>query len=213
MDTREDIVRISIENAQSWQRLETSCRHAVLHRLGDEITRRALADESAGLQAHVLQFIAQTLASAQPNLRVNGQLYGNLDDSQYEPFDEALDRRIWSLADTRMQWFKRIAETRRKLPQELTTDLVIMTQENQAFDINFGADTQVPDSDLLDTGLQKDNYHTIIQQLTALGDELDQVREQPNIAITYLCLQLLPEQRHRVERTKAVAVDMKAYKL
>lgn len=36
-------------------------------------------------------------------------------------FDEALDRRVWSLADTRLQWHKQIAETRRRFPSDIST--------------------------------------------------------------------------------------------
>jgi hypothetical protein len=40
-----------------------------------------------------------------------------------EPFDEALDRRIWSLADTRLQWHKRTTRMRRETPEEIQTRL------------------------------------------------------------------------------------------
>ena len=36
-----------------------------------------------------------------------------------EPFDETLDRRIWSLADNRIKWHTLIAERRRKVPIEM----------------------------------------------------------------------------------------------
>lgn len=48
-----------------------------------------------------------------------------------EPFDEALDRRIWSLADNRLAWHKAISETRRKLPQELEYSFVDFLQQYQ----------------------------------------------------------------------------------
>lgn len=78
---------------------------------------------------------------AQPNLRVNGQNYETLDENEHsgiysvhiykvahsladiEPFDESLDRRIWSLADTRLQWHKRIAEFRRNVPIDIENSL------------------------------------------------------------------------------------------
>lgn len=36
-----------------------------------------------------------------------------------EPFDEALDRHIWSLSDQRLKWDKEIADRRRSRPQEI----------------------------------------------------------------------------------------------
>ena len=38
--------------------------------------------------------------------------------SEMEAFDEALDRRIWSLADNRIKWHTLIAERRRTVPIE-----------------------------------------------------------------------------------------------
>lgn len=51
-----------------------------------------------------------------------------------EPFDEALDRRIWSLADTRLQWHRRIAETRRNVPLELGTSISSILDQQRAND-------------------------------------------------------------------------------
>lgn len=51
-----------------------------------------------------------------------------------EPFDEALDRRIWSLADTRLQWHKRIAEARRTIPKEIETNLSALIERHRELD-------------------------------------------------------------------------------
>jgi hypothetical protein len=39
--------------------------------------------------------------------------------TETEPYDESLDRRIWSLADQRMKWQLEIANKRRTLPTEV----------------------------------------------------------------------------------------------
>lgn len=39
--------------------------------------------------------------------------------SETEPFDEVLDRRIWSLSTERMAWDKELAERRRTAPIEV----------------------------------------------------------------------------------------------
>lgn len=36
-----------------------------------------------------------------------------------EPFDEALDRHIWSLSDQRLKWDKEIADRRRSRPEDI----------------------------------------------------------------------------------------------
>ena len=227
MDTREDIPRISIENAQNWQRLESGYKKAVLQRFEEDVNNSGLVSEMDALQAHILwvgptisflptpvvtcrKFIDQTSTTALPNLRINGQPYGHLDDNQYglypipcycyeysrsdplaEPFDEALDRRIWSLADTRMQWLKRIAETRRKLPEELATELAGKTKEHQESENHTLSDAQMREPVASDSWLCKGSDfdiklfpwltvspETYIQKLTTLVNELDQVRIQ-----------------------------------
>jgi hypothetical protein len=97
------------------------------------------------------QFVDQTFKMAQPNLRINGLNYETLDHNEHswihtfslsckvahflldiEPFDESLDRRIWSLADTRLQWHKRIAETRRKVPIDIENSLTTLLKQDRA---------------------------------------------------------------------------------
>jgi hypothetical protein len=52
-----------------------------------------------------------------------------------EPFDETLDRRIWSLADTRLQWHKRIAETRRTVPAETESTMKTLFEHHRELDV------------------------------------------------------------------------------
>lgn len=66
-----------------------------------------------------------------------------------EPFDEALDRRIWALADTRLGWHKVVAETRRTVPMEIeATFEKLIRQERDAdaadddLDISVEEDTE-----------------------------------------------------------------------
>lgn len=81
--------------------------------------------------------------SAKPNLRVNGRNFEDLDGTdegnvpgvslgrfttqlaviEIEPFDEALDRHIWSLSDQRLKWDREIARTRTEKPKEVETML------------------------------------------------------------------------------------------
>jgi hypothetical protein len=51
-----------------------------------------------------------------------------------ETFDEALDRRIWSLADTRFQWDKRIAENRKNIPPEIGATVAQTLEQHHPLD-------------------------------------------------------------------------------
>lgn len=51
-----------------------------------------------------------------------------------EAFDEALDRRIWSLADNRIKWHTLIAERRRKVPTETEKTVTTLLGNHHKFD-------------------------------------------------------------------------------
>jgi hypothetical protein len=42
---------------------------------------------------------------------------------EIEPFDEALDRHIWSLSDQRLKWDREMARTRTEKPREVESML------------------------------------------------------------------------------------------
>ena len=54
--------------------------------------------------------------------------------AEMEPFDETLDRRIWSLANTRLQWHKRIAETRRTIPTDIEGSVSSLLEQHRELD-------------------------------------------------------------------------------
>ena len=91
---------------------------------------------------------------AKPNLRINGRNVGDYDDDEQgisvallrefstrlthvcqdmDQFDEALDRRVWSLSDQRLKWDLEIALKRRGVPIEVETlmrDLIVQQREH-----------------------------------------------------------------------------------
>jgi len=135
MDSREDMPRVSVDTVQDWQRLRSNCKNAALAHLQAQIGATSLGGEQDALLSHMNQFIDLSFSTAQPNLRVNGHNFEALNDKgDMEPFDEALDRRIWSLADTRLQWHRRIAETRRNVPLELGTSISSILDQQRAND-------------------------------------------------------------------------------
>jgi len=86
---------------------------------------------------YILQFIEDTFALAQPNLRVNGRNFEDLDDNEeggrfptvhqtasqslqeMECFDEVLDREVWCLSDQRLKSDSGIADKRRDKPKQI----------------------------------------------------------------------------------------------
>lgn len=116
--------------------------------------------------------------------------------SDIEPFDESLDRRIWSLADTRLQWHKKIAETRRKVPIDIENSLTTVFKEDRATaaeelaieEEEYLAEQEVADGEpyykCLNFRVQQHkeplpNYPEVeegFQKILALGEQLDQVR-------------------------------------
>ena len=87
-----------------------------------------------------------------------------------EPFDESLDRRIWSLADTRLQWHKRIAEFRRNVPIDVENSLTnvfkqehaVAAEESATEKEESRADEEPPDGELCQ------NYFILTFVLTRL---------------------------------------------
>ena len=76
-----------------------------------------------------------------------------------EPFDESLDRRIWSLADTRLQWHKRIAETRRTVPINVANSLTTLLKQDRevlAEELEIGEEEYQAKEEYLDGELSRD---------------------------------------------------------
>lgn len=92
---------------------------------------------------------------ARPNLRINGRtidepcgdedgelttthlsfsypLFTSLD---VEPFDEALDRHIWSLSDQRLKWDKEIADRRRSRPEDIEKLVMESLAQHHVYDL------------------------------------------------------------------------------
>lgn len=53
-----------------------------------------------------------------------------------EPFDEALDRHIWSLSDQRLKWDKEIADRRRSRPDDIKTLIMESLGQHHASDLD-----------------------------------------------------------------------------
>ncbi|PPQ63181.1 hypothetical protein CVT24_005726 [Panaeolus cyanescens] len=171
MDSREDFSRVSIGSVQQWHTLKSNFREAALQQLESS---GLSAKDKAAVQEHLEQFVERTFSLAQTNLRINGQNFESLvhDGKEMEPFDEALDRQIWSLADTRLQWHKRIAETRRTVPIEIQSNVSALLDQHRTLDI---AELSVePELDEESSAEEGKSLEEVATRLIALSNELEQ---------------------------------------
>ncbi|KAG5725354.1 hypothetical protein E4T56_gene6758 [Termitomyces sp. T112] len=203
MDSREDFPRVSLATVNDWHTVKANYKSTVLDVLNELIQSHGLAAERDALLAHANQYVERVCKMARPNLRVNGHNFESLSQDEYdtEPFDEALDRRIWSLADTRLQWQKRIAETRRTLPREFERTVLDLFNQHRVVDGEAALHREVMED------IEQDDIDEILpghshiedgfRKTVALGEELEQT------AVS---------QEERAERARAAAGEVKALK-
>jgi len=171
--------------------------------LEEHIRDNGLAHERDALLLRTSEFIEQTFRIAQPNLRVNGQNFEsvNQDEQNMEPFDEALDRHIWALASTRLQWQKRIAETRRKLPSEMEATMLELLEEQRKAEAEEATavlnDVVIDHEEDIEQLPRHPHISKGLQVALALGEELDQ---------------MIPAQEERADRIKSVAMEVQVFK-
>ncbi|ETW85570.1 hypothetical protein HETIRDRAFT_242799, partial [Heterobasidion irregulare TC 32-1] len=131
---REEFPRVSVDTQQDWQRIRANFTQAVYARLDEQLALNNLTGQRSLFADHVQQLIDATFDIARANVRVNGRNLEDLngDGREVEIFDEALDRRIWSLSDQRLISEREIAIKRRTRPQEVVTLLEDLLQRQQA---------------------------------------------------------------------------------
>ncbi|KZT28640.1 hypothetical protein NEOLEDRAFT_1129489 [Neolentinus lepideus HHB14362 ss-1] len=178
--TREDLPRISIETLQDWRRIKYNYERALMQALDERLVASGLAQEREALVPYISEFVSSTFQIAKPNIRINGQNSEEVDEEEeMESFDEALDRRIWSLSDQRLKWDREIASKRQTRPKEVA-DMIQDLLERQREDDEEFANTIAADSegaadvgtDALDARYPE--LQTSFAELTALSKELQQ---------------------------------------
>jgi len=191
-----------VGSVQDWEKVRSNYRDAALGQLDERLEiSKSLSQESDNLKAHLNYFIEKAFHLAQPNLRVNGTNFESLDETGRETdvFDETLDRRIWSLADTRLQWHKRIAETRRTVPAEVETTISELLKRHRELDVMLlPVGPEEPHEEELITQedvLRQQNVEDIFRKTFALSNELDQT---------------VDTQQERGERLKIITSEVKS---
>ncbi|KAF9567640.1 hypothetical protein CPC08DRAFT_680979 [Agrocybe pediades] len=204
MEAREEIPRVSMGSVQDWQRVRSNYKDAALSQLRERLaTSKSLIQEQESIQSHLQHFIDRTFSLAQANLRINGTNFESLDQTGTDTdiFDETLDRRIWSLADTRLQWHKRIAERRRTAPKEVEGTISELLEKHRDLDailLPVGSE-EVVEEDVIaeEDALQQQGVEHVLQKTFALVNELDQT---------------VVSQHERGDRVRNIATEVKSLK-
>jgi len=200
---REDLPRISVDTIQQWQRIKSEYRKASIVLLDARLTAKGKVRQQDRdlFITHLHQYIDTVFGIAKPNLRVNGRNFEDMDgnDEEIEPFDEALDRHIWSLSDQRLKWDREIARTRTEKPREVETllpDLFDRQREAGMEEMEEAVDEKDQmESDPLDERLPQ--IEQVFQKTFALSEELNQS---------------IPVQSERSKRVKTVMKEVKTLK-
>jgi hypothetical protein len=76
-----------------------------------------------------------------------------------EPFDEALDRHIWSLSDQRLKWDREIGVRRRTRPTEIEALVQGVYTQHRSVDMDIDANQESDVSDLDSTCRRRVGEH------------------------------------------------------
>ncbi|KAJ2917600.1 hypothetical protein MD484_g2753, partial [Candolleomyces efflorescens] len=183
MASREEFPKISVDKIENWNRVASNCRKAgsqVAEALAAEANLSS-ADRDLVLR-YMDEYMNQAFLNSQPNLRVNGHSFASLQShgdpfAETETFDEALDRRVWSLADTRLQWHKRLAENRRTAPTEIRDSVAQLLEQHRTLDEDNDAALVVPDAEdnaVVEADLDIASLSESVRINTAFAEELAQ---------------------------------------
>ncbi|KAF8208768.1 hypothetical protein K438DRAFT_1573419 [Mycena galopus ATCC 62051] len=195
----DELPRISLPNMRVWLRIKAEFARTVTQKVDDYAKQHNLpARRRDELLQQSQQYVDQWSTIAQANIRINGRDFDSLQphEQDAEPFDEALDRKIWALAGSRLEWHRKIAIERRDKPISLEHTLQELVKEHESLDADPDPDMDEP-SLLDDEDLRVDVDDEVMGQIFAVTGELTQS---------------LPTQRERSERSRAVEAEYKALK-
>ncbi|KAJ7502998.1 hypothetical protein B0H11DRAFT_1987323 [Mycena galericulata] len=195
----EEVPRISIPSMRVWLRIKSQfARETEAAILKDAQERHLSDDRKTAMLKSGQEFVEKTFEIAQHNIRINGRDFDSLQphEQDAEPFDETLDRRVWALADNRLQLHSEIARKRRGTPLEIENELKLLAAENDALDAEPTTPPPDPDEDMGE-GPQLDLDEHVLAQMQAVVGELGQS---------------IPSQQERSERSRAVEAEYKGLK-
>ncbi|KAJ7069923.1 hypothetical protein C8F01DRAFT_1048962 [Mycena amicta] len=203
--------RISIDTMRAWITIKTELQREIETEARDYATQHNLPPDSILQSAKIVrsvgplsvshsfpQYTNEIFRIAQANIRVNGRDYDSLQphEQDAEPFDEALDRQIWALAGTRLEWFHKIASERREKPTQIAAALAADLKEQAVLEEqcmaqlpSFAEDEDMDPSPILHID------DSVTREILAVSRELTQT---------------IPAQQERAERARRVEAEIKA---
>jgi hypothetical protein len=188
-----------VETEQDWRRLQRNISTAFLDRLDLELESQGVSQDRESFLPHINQFLDTLFAITRPNLRINGRTteepYDD-DDEGMEPFDEALDRHIWSLSDQRLKWDREIGVRRRTRPTEIEALVQGVYTQHRSVDMDIDANQESNVSDLDSSQHDPVTEETFVNAIT-MSAQLSQ-----SISMQY----------ERANRFAAVSNEVKALK-
>ncbi|EIN07591.1 hypothetical protein PUNSTDRAFT_69918 [Punctularia strigosozonata HHB-11173 SS5] len=145
---RED-PRVLVDSLYAWRNVKESYLAAATSRLGEQLASSGLTEQRDVLLQHVNEFVGHVFMLTEPNVRVNGKNLEDVveDEEDTEPFDEALDRHIWSLADQRMKWQSEIANKRRLIPSQVSQLMSDLSERQRSVYAQAGFAEEPQDAD------------------------------------------------------------------
>ncbi|KAL5495300.1 hypothetical protein ACEPAI_763 [Sanghuangporus weigelae] len=188
---RDELPRVSVETLQDWLRVRENFTSASIAALESRLAERGSEDQRHVFLPHIKQASSFPYISLLRLMRCVGLLSDDpnetnpIDWQDMDQFDEALDRRVWSLSDQRLKWDLEIALKRRGVPMEveaLMRDLIAQQRQHDE-DLLIGKEG---DMDVDEEALEgQQNLSTLNPELVEFGAEVQQ---------------LLPEQLERTHR-------------
>ncbi|KAF7299130.1 hypothetical protein MIND_00861500 [Mycena indigotica] len=189
--------RISIDAMRAWIRIKTDIQREIEQEAREYATQHNLPPDSF-LQSATI-YANEVFKIAQSNIRVGGRDYDTLQphEQDAEPFDEVLDRQIWALAGTRLEWLYKISSDRREEPGKLADRLLAHFREADAIEAQWEAEMPsfMDEDEDMDTGPVLNIDASLGQEIMSVSNELGQT---------------LPAQQERAKRARRVEADIKA---
>jgi len=115
-EQRDEVPRIRLDSMKDWDRIKSNVTKAM-----SEIVSRTSAVEDDAIWVHLKRWIDLMFEDAKLNVLVNGREIeeGEGFGEETEPYDEVLDRRIWTLSKEQIAWDRTLAERRSHTPREI----------------------------------------------------------------------------------------------
>ncbi|KIY51145.1 hypothetical protein FISHEDRAFT_71435 [Fistulina hepatica ATCC 64428] len=194
----EEEQRVNVGTVEDWRHVKQGIIALFQETLEEELSNSQLSEkEKIDALVDVREYSRRVFTALAPNLRVNGHNFEEVDEAHLDedPYDEALDRRISAMGATRLQWHKRLAETRRQKPQDIRDSLITLFNETRPQSFESDEET-LPEADEPDvfSSPSLNPIHDTFDYTAALSQELTQT---------------VPDQYERSIRVRAVEAEIK----